>query len=405
MTARPSLILNFANAPGFLDRRIGLTRASVRTIYDHLGLVKTIPANAPGFHHDPATGESLGLIQERSSTNLLLRSEEISNAAWTKTSASVSADSTTAPDGAITADTLTASGAGGNANQAITITVAQSIALSVFVKPLASNYIWFQVGDGTNTVDCWFNISAGTVGAHSAGASTCTYASATIRALPNGWYRCILTVNTATSTGFTVKIGPAAADNTAPANADSAYLWGAQAEAFGTRAATSYIPTTSATVTRAVESAAITLASSWFNATEGTIFVECATNETPVADSNFAVVLWDGTTSNALSLYKVTGNTTQFLVQSGGVTQASGGSATAWNSTAVHRMALAYKANDFAFSSDGAAVVTDTSGTVPAVTTMQIGRRTTTEVLNGCIRRLIYFPRRISNADLQSLTA
>ena len=67
---RPTLDLNFA-ATKTLDRRITFTRDSVGTYTDELGIVRTAPNNAPRFDHDPATGESLGLLIEDSRTNLL----------------------------------------------------------------------------------------------------------------------------------------------------------------------------------------------------------------------------------------------------------------------------------------------------------------------------------------------
>jgi hypothetical protein len=67
---------------------------------------------------------------------------------------------------------------------------------------------------------------------------------------------------------------------------------------------------------------------------------------------------------------------------------------------------MAYKVNDFARSASGAAVVTDTSGTIPLVTQFSIGKNATnTEQPNGTIRKIAYYPRRLSNAELQGITS
>jgi hypothetical protein len=69
------------------------------------------------------------------------------------------------------------------------------------------------------------------------------------------------------------------------------------------------------------------------------------------------------------------------------------------------RLAAAYKVNDFALSVNGAAATTDTSGSLPTATTLRIGRYgTSSGFLNGHIRKIAYWPRRLSNTLLQQLT-
>jgi hypothetical protein len=55
-------------------------------------------------------------------------------------------------------------------------------------------------------------------------------------------------------------------------------------------------------------------------------------------------------------------------------------------------------------SANGGTVATGTT-TSTAPTTLQIGRFGTTTQFNGVIRRILYIPRRLSNAELQALTA
>ena len=66
----------------------------------------------------------------------------------------------------------------------------------------------------------------------------------------------------------------------------------------------------------------------------------------------------------------------------------------------------AYELNNFAFSANGAAAVTDTLGTVPTVTKLDLGTLTpATNPLNGHLRRLAYYNTRLPDAKLQALTA
>jgi len=94
----PALVLDFARG-GYGDGgrqgidRIGaladvvtFTRASTATYWAIDGKLKTAVSDAPRFEYDRITGASLGLRVEASSTNLLLHSADISNAAWGGTS-------------------------------------------------------------------------------------------------------------------------------------------------------------------------------------------------------------------------------------------------------------------------------------------------------------------------------
>ena len=105
--ANSSLDLPFARTKT-LDPRITFTRASSGTYVGADGLIKSAV------------------------TNLVLRSEEFNNAAWTKTSATVTANAATAPNGTLTADKLiTDSGAtGGRVSVSITLVVGSPTTLS-----------------------------------------------------------------------------------------------------------------------------------------------------------------------------------------------------------------------------------------------------------------------------------
>jgi hypothetical protein len=43
--------------------------------------------------------------------------------------------------------------------------------LGVYAKANASSWVILSLSDGTNTVDCWFNLAAGTTGTHTIGGS------------------------------------------------------------------------------------------------------------------------------------------------------------------------------------------------------------------------------------------
>ena len=165
---------------------------------------------------------------------------------------------------------------------------------------------------------------------------------------------------------------------------------------------TSYIPTTSATVTRAVDVPTIagTNFSDWFNQATGTITIQA---KSPGSGTRVVWQADDGTANNRYTLY-TTGTSLKFDVVTGGVTQASLTLGTITANTAF-KAAVAFTANDIAGVLNAGTVQTDASATLPTVDRLRLGADTTGNVLCEHIERLNAYPARLSNALLQSLTA
>jgi hypothetical protein len=169
--------------------------------------------------------------------------------------------------------------------------------------------------------------------------------------------------------------------------------------------ATSVIPTTTAATTRSADIASIGTLSPWYNATEGTFFAEWTLGQDVTSISIYTAE--DGTNNNFIrTRYAAAGTSNDSAVAVGGVLQASLSASNQQTFNTTYKNAMAYKINDFARSASGAAVITDTSGTIPTVTQFSIGKTAAnTEQPNGYIRRITYTPRRLTNAELQSLTS
>lgn len=406
--ARPALLFRFAETQNFVDPRITFTRATTGTYIDRVGVLKTAPAGVPRWASHPVNGRPQGVLVESAATNLALYSQEFDNAAWTKTSASISANSAVAPDGTTTADTITVSGASGNANQAVTITAGNAVTVSCYFKQLTSGFARLRITDGSNSVAAWFNLATGAVGSASAGAVTCIYSAHSIEALASGWYRCQLTVATATSTAFTVHVSAAAADSTEPANADSVYAWGAQIEERGTSsAASSYAATTSASVTRNGDAVMIPTNTSWFNAAEGTMLLEWVGRPAPLSGVYGGVA---NTFNDHIYLWRASSTQLAYVVSAGGVAQVQIMLSHTNADGTTYRAALAWKDNDFAACINGGTVGTDTAGTVPTgLARLAVGNAPWSSG-GGTqprvpFRAAAYWPRRLSDAVLQTLTA
>ena len=174
---------------------------------------------------------------------------------------------------------------------------------------------------------------------------------------------------------------------------------------------TSFIPTAGVAVTRNVDRPTMTGTNftDWFNASEGTLFVEGQTSwsATPASSAfrTLARIYSADGNSSISNVYQFDGAGTS-VVRDAGVTQASMVSGTLTSN--VVKQAIAYKANDFAFVRNAGTVQTDVSGTVPAnLTVMNIG--TTRDfsalgTLNGHIRKIYFYPQRLTNAEVQAIT-
>ena len=392
---------------------ITFTRASNATYFDVNGVLQTASNDAPRFDHDPATAgnPSRGLLIEEARTNLLERSAEFDNAYWTKLRSSVTANSATAPDSTNTAEKLVEDGQNNSHTLYRFVTHAganAAVTWSVFCKAAERTHVDLAVqGDQSGTKSggrAVFNLSAGTVGSFTAINSGT--GSASITNVGNGWYRCSLTV---TPVGITATLSEAyvtPTDGTSifyQGNGTSGILiWGAQLEAGAFP--TSYIPTTTAAATRSADSAVVTPISSFYNQSEGTLFAEGSAGSTTVAFPRLTELATD--IDNRISLVRSTSaSTARFTVRNGAVNQADEAIASSLALGVTARLIVSYKQDDFAGTSNGQSVVTDTSGTVPTANSLLIGKNNIgTEFIGGHIRKITYWPKRLSNTLLQQLT-
>jgi uncharacterized cupin superfamily protein len=383
---------------------VTFTRASTGTYFNSAGTLTTAAINEARFDYNPSTLAAQGLLIEESRTNLALQSEDFATT-WTVTGATVSANATSAPSGTTTADKLQEDTSTGShlVTQNITFTAASHTA-SIFAKKAERDWIRVLFFDGTNTFSAFFNLNTGTVGT-----VTGTSATASIQNVGNGWYRCAVTATASAGSGsFAPRV--ALADNNssyAGSTGSGIFIWGAQLEvgAFST----SYIPTTTTALTRSADVASVNTLSPWYNATEGTLYGEYQVLAVaPATAAQYVVEVSNGTANNAIAFFKRANAdvSTRFSVNDGGSNQAFINAGT-FVATAS-KVAGSYKANDFAASLNGAAAVTDASGSVPSVSVMTLGgwsSGTTNSQLNGYLRRITYYPRRLANADLQAITA
>jgi len=357
------------------------------------------------------SGDDAGLVVEGSRTNLFLRSEEFDNASWTKNDTTVTANQTTAPDNTTTADKLndTATTSAHILSQSVTVTSGTTYTGSFFFKQGEHKWVQllFSTTSSTFAGDAWanFDIENGVVGNTGTDAVTPTITDA-----GNGWYRCSISRAAIASASSGVAI-PALTGNVNTSvrarsylgTGEGVFIWGGQFEVGSF--ASSYIPTTSAAVTRAASVPLIEDVNTkpWFNASEFTVIAEF---EVPQFVTSQRILAF-GTAGSLLNRIEIltTGTSARLFVE-GGSGAVADFTAAGLVAGASNKIALRCKLDDYAMSVNGGAVGTDTSAIVPPVTALFLGMSTVSgNHLNGVIKSLTLIPRGLTNAQLQALSS
>ena len=421
---RPTLDLNFARVKA-LDPRITFTRASGGSYVGADGLIKYAGVNEPRFDHDPVTGESLGFLVEGSRTNLTLYSGDFSQAHWSKISLSIfTANTIIAPDGTLTGSFIAFQNASSYLTSAQGLQPNTSISagtntLSCFAKIGTARYLALGLSNnGGEMSTAIFDLQTGTVkGANSHPSFTVNGTS--ISNAGAGWYRCSLTSTYAAgmaahiSSSTSGLLGAYYEFTVSGDGTSGIYVWGAQLET-GIPAGsvtllglgpTSYIPTEGSTRTRAADNATITGTnfSSWYNTIKGggTIFTRYAdnlvknTNPGHTFSFNGGGVRW---LSNWGSYQVYDG-----IVSIGGAppnnrtSPVSEAGALEVTADGIARQSVAR--NGIVFVQNGGKV------RITGMTQLSIGYSSNTlQYLTGTFSRLTYWPKKLTDAQLQVLT-
>ena len=404
----PSMALDFTS--GALDSRVTFTRVgATATVVDSAGYVVAAGVDVPRFDYDPVTLACKGLLIEESRSNLLTYSEDMFTG-WNKSRLAVTTDYILGPDNTTSGNYLLCNATsvnGMNVSKTSLTFSGSALTTSFFIKKGYDNYaVVILYDNASNGVRQWFNVNTGAVASSNTFGTGWAKTNATITPYPNGWYRCTLSVST-TGTTCALAIGPSTPSDLGfgcTSGVTYGYLWGAQLEAGAF--ATSYIPTTTAQVTRTADVATMTGTnfSDWFNASEGTF--ACHYDVIGLKAANGAWAVSDGTIQNRMILR---GNNTSSQVVSIGVVS----NVTQWGIinggshplNTINGVSVGYKVNDIAMCDHGGGAITDTSASIPTVNQFRIGADGDgSNPLCGHIQRLEYWPQRLTNNECRAFS-
>lgn len=371
---------------------ITFTRASGGGRFNASGQYEWLPANVPRIDYDPVTGECLGLLIEEQRTNLLTHSSDFANAAWVKTNATVDTQSTASPLGVADAQKIVASAITAThlISQGKTFT-ATPHTYSAYLKASEYKTGYLRAYDGATFFGALFDAESLTVSS----VSNCT---ATILPVGNGWVRCSITFTPLAAYGYCY-LYPNTVTQFSGDGTSGIYIWGAQLEAGSFP--TPYIPTADAQVTRAADVPSVDTLSPWFNANEGTIFVEAQTFATANLPSLFHL-------SNDFFAFTNAGLATKTFYLNGRGTTGFATTTSAKPKNGLTRYAVSFDSTGAEASLDGGPSVANERLQISAVSRLLLGMKLTGGAggyLNGHIRSIRYYPKRLSGTELQALTA
>jgi hypothetical protein len=411
-TDLPSFQRDFASLKT-LDHGTGpaitFTRASGATYFDADGVLQTAANDTPRFDHDPATGgSSLGLLIEEGRTNSIRNSQAGGAAAGTLPTNWSS--STGATNG------LTRTIVGGGTEDGLTYLEIQfagtpTASGSLFINAesasqvVAANgqtwtfsaYVKLQAGSATNTTIRLFPSGGLSDGSLVSGQITVTTFTPTTNSIKTQRVAATHTMSDAT----VVRARGTVEIQYTNSNPIDLTLRIAAPQLEQGAFPTSYIPTTTAAATRSADSAVVTPISSFWNQAEGTMFVEFqAQTLTQDTGSTSRRILQADDGSTAIFITQNGTNDSLQFARTGGDWNFTLGSSITSNTRAI----LGFAANNVNGAVNGTDGTDDTSAAIPSVTTLRIGRAVTNGRFQGHIRKIAYWPKRLTNTLLEQLT-
>ena len=358
------------------------SRGSTAIRVDKDGLIETVTNNVPRL--DWSNSDCPSLLLEPQRTNNLLYSEDLTNAVWSKISAGtgtnpvVTANYSLSPSGEQNADRIVfnqGSGIGGSDYsivRQIVSNVGQGIS-SVYMKSNTSqNYL----------------ISIDEVGFNN-----------NVTVTPE-WQR----FEYSESTNDRLQLSLRAGNNSSYADVS---VWGAQMEAGSYP--TSYIKTTSGTVTRQKDFIDGAGSSDLFNSLESTFFVEMASFLNAQTNSNGIELAGVGSQNRITLQYDTTNNQIRCDVRVLNSAQAII-TTSSFDITNFNKMAITYKLNEVKFYVNGQLISTDTSVNTFAPNTLTEVRSTIAGISGGAfnlqakIKDLRVYNRVLTQAEAIELT-
>lgn len=383
---------------------VTFTRAGAGGRWNAAGVYEMIASNLPRFDYDPITHAPLGILIEEPRTNILFQSAALENAYWNKSNCNVTVSATPAPDGSGFMRQLLASAPGSVALSKGPGAISSIHTESFFVKAgtceTCTLRFYDTIGEAARAS---FSLTTGAV----LNSSGPVLAGFTITPVGGDIWRITLTADYSARSSAGLAVYLYVNSYIGAVAGESILAWGAQLEAGAF--ATSYIPTVATAVTRGGDNAILSDLGPWYSQAHGTFFVEFTQGQIGVGSvGNYVYASSAVSSQNRIVLRNGLGQGNIYGTTSNGAavlqSEVYGGTI---QSGTPGRAALAIALNDVGISLNGRPVITDALAELPTPDRIGIGSATSgaTQYANSTIKRIRYYPRRLSDAELITLTA
>jgi hypothetical protein len=366
---------------------LSVTRATTATRVNSAGLIESVASNVPRL--DYTNGSCPSILVEPQRTNLVTYSEDFTNAVWERyingtATMTITANATTAPNGTNTADLVAI-------NRGFINEVAVVYKVTNTPAGTYKGSVWLKAKDSASvgkTIDLW-----------SWDGNTNGYTMVTLTA---NWVRYEQVTTVFSGTGQELFDFGLLSNNYSTSTTLSVefYIWGAQSEAGSY--ATSYIPTTSASVTRNADVISKTGISSLIGQTEGTLFVDLYRFN--IGNPILAFQLNNGSINDRVQIeLSSTGQLFAVCVSGGTTTCLISGSTLTIGQR--YKIAFSYKLNDFKLYLNGIQDGSDTNGLVPtSMSNAYLGNEFGTSYSGYNINTASLWKTALTNTQLAQLT-
>jgi hypothetical protein len=332
-----------------------------------------------------------GYLVEQAFTRLNDSPIEINS--WTATNCSVSTNNIASLDGTVDAERVTANAGTNQARVQELFTFSAGAAfIAAVVKAGTHDYVWLgDRGDVAGIRSATFRLSTKAVVGNS-------NSTGRVEDLGGGWLLLWIdyTRVNAGSGAVTVAFGNSSHTldypSTAKVGTETFYVWGGNA---GQRSWPLSMMLDVLVYTRGADTPSFATSAVNWSATNNSFIFEATTARGTGTQTLFQA----GDATDGMTLYRNSSNEIHFLVKVAGVTQADLNLGAVANMTAF-KLAVRAKANDFAASLNGGAVVTDVSGSLPTVTTLRVGNSAAGEQWNAWVKTAVIIPEALTDATL-----
>jgi hypothetical protein len=357
---------------------------------------------------DYSTG-SPALLVEPQRTNIITYSEQFDNAAWIKADVTTAASSEISPSGIANSEVISETNITSSfvfGSNTVTYLASTKYSLSIYAKwdAATTRNIHLRLGNCPSVnIGASFDKNGNFV--NYTGGSNGTLDSYSSTDVGNGWWRFEVNVTTAaiSSAGFGAVVYYLDGTNLTYAGSTTQKInwWGAQLE-LGSYP-TSYIPTTSASVTRNADQVLKTGISSLIG-TEFTLFFDGFETTGGVSTRYIVLKGSGGIYANAVLLEANASNQIVLTILNSSSATVFGSFSPILTSGQRFKLAVRCKNNDFAFYVNGSQVATQASGSVPTTSDLYLGYYTDYADNYNEINATAIWKQGLTNAQLAQLT-